>query len=430
MSDFIFVEQMKDTKDIITVAVQMDNHELENLAANKNVIEEGTDILSERISWEEVSNKVRDFISIFIANLNHGPAKNKFNHNTYEAPIERKLAQRQQSLEDFAINQLINGPTNINCKVHIRGTYDRLYTDKKIVHEKTEEYKKIGFILSNYLLWSESKNKTLELINIAYKNELDEFQEYIKKYPSLGSYHNTGKRIIEAITEMHPSTIKKSIYFRSREVNQSRVFEQADLGAPKSEYVKKEGRYNHIGIPVLYLASDKKTCIAEMMEENESKLLWFQEFLVDNVQVLDLTTEPSKSISPKHKLLIAALIYEGVINQDSERDRVWKPEYYIPRFVADVAKMAGKFDGIKFSSNRGQGNNLALFNWEGKVSFNGFPKAGVYTRKDFFDPNTPPWQRDLYQMSCPYCHNQISELMRRCNHCGKPNPYFTMDDDI
>ncbi|MFI8574914.1 RES domain-containing protein [Rossellomorea aquimaris] len=430
MSDYIFVEQKKGEKEILTVAVQMNNGELESLAAQKKYLEEATIVLSDQISWEDASNDLRNFISLYIADLSIGPEKNRFNHLVNNLSIERQLEQRQQSLEDFAINDLINGAAKSNCKVFIKGNFDRIYTNKQIIDEKTEGNKVIGFILTNFLLWSESKNATLELIRLAYKNDLDEFQQYINKYPSLGAYHSMGKKIIDAIGEIGSTNIDKSIYFRAREVNASIVLSQDDLGAPKSEYVKKEGRYNHIGIPVMYLASDKKTCVAEMMENHESKLLWFQEFIVNEVQVLDLTTDPGKSITPKHSLLIAALIYEGVINQDSERERIWKPEYYIPRFVADVAKMIGAYDGIKFSSNRGQGNNLALFNWLGKVNFSGNPKVGVYTRKGFFNPNSPPWQKDLYSMVCPNCHNQISEMMRRCNGCGNPNPYYMMDDDI
>ncbi|MBM4764691.1 RES domain-containing protein [Bacillus sp. B15-48] len=430
MSNYIFVEQMKDEKDILTVAVLMNDDEMSKLIANEKINKNASAILKGAISWDEVGNDIQNFISIFIADLGDGPIKNKFNHTIYDAPIERQLDQSQQSLEDFAINDLISGIDDGQYKVFIRGNYDKLYTKKKVVFGKNEDRGSIGFILSNFLLWSESKNKTHELIRKAYKEELDEFQNFITKYPNLGAHHTTGKRIIEAIQDMSPTNISNTIYFRAREATDSKVFIHEDLEAPKSKYVTKEGRYNHIGIPVLYLASDKNTCVAEMMEKNESKLLWFQKFLLNSVQVLDLTTKPGESLSPKHSLLIAALIYEGVINQESVRDKVWKPEYYIPRFVADVAKMVCKFDGIKFSSNRGQGNNLALFNWRGKYTFDAYPEVDVYTRRDLFNPNTPPWQKDLYSMNCPKCHNQISELMRICNKCWNPNPFYMMDDDI
>jgi hypothetical protein len=431
LSNYIFVEQRKNKGEILTIGVLIEKDELNNLISNEKINEECSQILNEVISWEEASNDTRNFISLYIANLNKGPIKNKFNSNVINKPLEMQLEQRQQSLENFAVNDLINGQADTDCKVFIKGHFDRIYT-KKVIADEKEKKKSSGFILSNFLLWSESKNKTHELIQKAYKNELDKFQQYIEKYPNLGAYHDTGKKIIDAIMDMRPTTINTSVYFRSREVNESRVLGREDLGAPKRNYVTKEGRYNHIGIPVLYLASDKETCIAEMMEINESKLLWFQEFNVKNVQVLDLTTRPGESLSTKHSLLIASLIYEGVINQDSKRENIWKPEYYIPRFVADVTKMVGKFDGVKFSSNRGQGNNLALFNWEGKCTFLGSPETGVYKRKDLFNPNTntPPWKKDLYSMSCPACNHQISELMRRCNKCGNPNPFYFMDDDI
>lgn len=431
LSNYLYVEQMKNEKEILTVAVLLNTEEIGYLIANEKITKEASKILKGEISWEEAGSDMTDFISLYIADLKKGPIKNSFNYTLYNITIERQLKQRQQTLEDFAINSLISSIGVNPSKVFTRGHFDKIFTGAPIVVANNEEDESIGLILSNFLLWSESKDITHELIKKAYKNELDDFQTFITKYPNLGAHHSTGKRIIEAIQEMSPTYINRTIYFRAREVTESRVYGHEDLGAPKSKYVTKEGRYNHIGIPVLYLASDKNTCVAEMMEINESKLLWFQEFLLDTVQVLDLTTKPGDSISDKHSLLIAALIYEGVINMDLSRDGVWKPEYYIPRFVADVAKMVCKFDGIKFSSNRGQGNNLALFNWEHKFTFNGNPKAGVYTRRELFDDlNTPPWQRDLYSMPCPHCDNQISEFMRRCTKCGNSNPYYRMDDDI
>ncbi len=428
LPNYMFVEQMKSNMGILTVGVTVNSDELDELTNNRDFDDEVLNILEGTISWEDASNGIKNFISLYIANLNKGPIKNIFSDTAYITPIELQLEQRQQSLEDFATDELIKGHSDSDCKVFIKGFYEKIYSQIDDINE--DKNKSIGFILTNFLLWSESQNITQKLIRSAYKNELDEFQDYITQYPSLGAYHSTGKKIINAIRAMQPTTINTSTYFRAREVSESRVFSHNDLDAPESEYVTKEGRYNHIGIPVLYLASDKETCVSEMMEINESKLLWFQEFNVYNVRILDLTTKPGESISTQHSLLIAALIYEGVINQDSKRESVWKPEYYIPRFVADVTKMVGNFDGIKFSSNRGQGSNLALFNWEGKYSFLGNPKAGVYTRKVLFDSNTPPWKRDLYSMICPNCEQKISQLERQCHICGKPNPYYIMDDDL
>ena len=40
----------------------------------------------------------------------------------------------------------------------------------------------------------------------------------------------------------------------------------------------------------------------------------------------------------------------------------WKPEYFVPRFVADAARAAG-FRGILYCSTRFEGYNAVLFAW-------------------------------------------------------------------
>ncbi len=43
-------------------------------------------------------------------------------------------------------------------------------------------------------------------------------------------------------------------------------------------------------------------------------------------------------------------------------DSPWKPEYFVPRFVADAARAAG-FRGILYCSTRLAGYNAVLFEW-------------------------------------------------------------------
>jgi len=40
----------------------------------------------------------------------------------------------------------------------------------------------------------------------------------------------------------------------------------------------------------------------------------------------------------------------------------WKPEYFVPRFIADCARASG-FAGIRFQSPRHYDRNLVLFAW-------------------------------------------------------------------
>lgn len=44
-------------------------------------------------------------------------------------------------------------------------------------------------------------------------------------------------------------------------------------------------------------------------------------------------------------------------------DSEWKPQYFLPRYIADCARQAG-FKGIIFESPRHFGSNLVLFEWD------------------------------------------------------------------
>ena len=45
------------------------------------------------------------------------------------------------------------------------------------------------------------------------------------------------------------------------------------------------------------------------------------------------------------------------------RDSPWKPEYFVPRYIADCAREAG-FKAIRFQSARAYGTNIVLFEWD------------------------------------------------------------------
>jgi hypothetical protein len=127
----------------------------------------------------------------------------------------------------------------------------------------------------------------------------------------------------------------------------------SDFNFPPKEVVK-EGRYNHAGIPVLYLASDAKTCYYEMREipctiveleiHKRLKILDFVEF--------DESTDDRTDT-------LKALVYSALISSKQDDEGWHKPKYIFSRFVADCAKYVG-FDGIKYPSTRELRDNYNL----------------------------------------------------------------------
>ena len=83
--------------------------------------------------------------------------------------------------------------------------------------------------------------------------------------------------------------------------------------------------------------------------------------LQNPINVLDLRKVNfySESKGMDYIMLHYMLVYEGAISQETKSPYV-KPEYLVPRFIADCARI-NKFEGILFDSTKGKGENLVLF---------------------------------------------------------------------
>ena len=118
----------------------------------------------------------------------------------------------------------------------------------------------------------------------------------------------------------------------------------------------------------------------EVIKEDEA-IVWMQKWVVERLeQVLDLVVfgpddpEPvSDSSVEELPLLATAMIFGGHLDQNVDRTASWKPEYFIPVYVADAAKRAG-FKAIRFSSTRCYRDpNLVIFDEHAAVRSDGAP---------------------------------------------------------
>jgi hypothetical protein len=127
-----------------------------------------------------------------------------------------------------------------------------------------------------------------------------------------------------------------------------------DFDAPPESMVR-EGRYNAAGKPVLYLASDERTCWEECRKPR--KQFFIAEFSVKSPLLL-LNFSDFDELSN----LLSALIYSSLLSSATNSDGWNRPEYILTRFVADCAKAAG-VDGIVYPSCRdASGDNVVLLN--------------------------------------------------------------------
>jgi len=213
-----------------------------------------------------------------------------------------------------------------------------------------------------------------ELDHDSIKKKLAEFSNFITNFPYLGILHPVGQEIFNCVAKVPSYNAIEEKWFRARLFNEeSRIFSPKEMSAPSPTIVYiKEGRYNHAGQSFLYLGSDPKTSFFEIKNSKENACV-IQEFMVHNVEnILDLRIDYN-NIPIDVDIIYLALIYSGHLNRISDSKSSWKPEYFIPRFVADVSRKHG-YNGIIYNSAVSFGCNLTIFDGQStKASVKGEP---------------------------------------------------------
>lgn len=193
--------------------------------------------------------------------------------------------------------------------------------------------------------------------------QLEELAAHLSRFPYLGLAHPVGKRIAQAVRRAPKVELAAADWHRARLPSGPERHDSRALGPPPATW--SEGRFNHFGQTVFYLASSEYGACAETAPARRC-IVWVQRFRVRRFRgLLDLAgaTDPDRGMP---RGAGAALLTAG-LNAVAERlrpdpDSPWKPEYFVPRFVADVARAAG-FRGILYCSTRFDGYNAVLFAW-------------------------------------------------------------------
>jgi len=199
-------------------------------------------------------------------------------------------------------------------------------------------------------------------LNRKLSPKVDDFQSHLERWPYLGLKHPIGKKILKQITDFPLVTIRDAVWYQARIPKGGSSMDVTELQPPDpARVVIPEGRYNHFGQRVFYLAKSAEAAAIETLE-GQAGIAWTLGFRIKHIElILDLEPEagfPDTSLG----LLAFGLTYGGHLDRDVKRDQGWKPEYFVPRFIADCARMSG-FNGIKFSSARSWQSNLVLFSW-------------------------------------------------------------------
>lgn len=194
--------------------------------------------------------------------------------------------------------------------------------------------------------------------------EVEALGAHLARFPYLGLDHPVGRRILTAVRRAPKVTLAEALWHRARVPEGPERRSSREMGPPPATWT--EGRFNHHGQTVFYLASSAEGACAETAP-SRCCILWVQRFRVRGLSgLLDLAgvAEEGEVRRRGVPLLTAGL------NAVMERLRPnpaspWKPEYFVPRFVADAARAAG-FRGILYCSTRFDGYNAVLFDWTGR----------------------------------------------------------------
>ena len=191
--------------------------------------------------------------------------------------------------------------------------------------------------------------------------QIQEFANYIQKYPYLGAKHKVGKLIYNEIKESPIILIKNETWYRGRNISESVYFEIDDMLPPNPEKVViTEGRFNHYGQSHYYLGDSKNLCGSEICV-NDHSICWIQEIkIIKAGKILDLSGYLSEDNIDNIPLIFAGIMNKRVLTKKVKKGTSWKPEYFVPRYIADICKEEGIM-GIKYNSAIAFGDNLVIF---------------------------------------------------------------------
>ena len=182
------------------------------------------------------------------------------------------------------------------------------------------------------------------LHNITNEEAMD-FLEHLQEFPYLALVNETGNKIFKAVQEKICSSIKKennnTLYRARAKKDKDRDWTKNEIGL--TQYgVPGMGRYNFVGCPVFYLATDIKTAKKEVenIDYPESTVIEYKQ--IKEMTVFDISTDDCPLISYCN-------------NNKDERNNY--TSYLIPNFLSVCCSYLNSqkrhsVDAIKYRSNK------------------------------------------------------------------------------
>ncbi len=222
-----------------------------------------------------------------------------------------------------------------------------------------------------------------------HSKELFKFYDFLHKFPMSGMAHRFGRRLLRELVKAPHFTLPEGQWFRAK------MKPEQCCGLAPRENVGDQ-RYNSSGHSFFYLANNPKCAKAvwSYCASAEQKSAWVQSCQLEKLEYGldrrpgsaedDRVFDGDGNYRPKHPLLLIALLYSDLLllkPRMEGKDVLHKSEYLVPRFVSDVARLAG-FSAILFPSVRYDGDNLVVFKEDWTPKPDGEPRKETLTEED------------------------------------------------
>ncbi|WP_229263656.1 hypothetical protein [Cohnella cholangitidis] len=227
---------------------------------------------------------------------------------------------------------------------------DEIYTKRDIA-----DY--WGFQYEAFCVFSEQYGETIEV------EALHEFRMHLSLYPMLALEHETGRAIYRTLKK-HFDAKRFSILTpgvgilyrgRTRKRDAATPLEKEQLWAPPAG-LPQHGRYNCVGVPVLYV-SDRLEGIPYEIHPTHEDTIDIGEFQIikDELFLFELGSfEPT---------------FQGFFSETNEETKAIKQVYLLPNFIGTCCSYIG-YHGVKYEGVHGEKlsyTNYALFNIKPEV---------------------------------------------------------------
>lgn len=191
-------------------------------------------------------------------------------------------------------------------------------------------------------------------------NELDALRDLLSKNPMMAMRSETGEKIYQVL-KMHKEqghsallTIKEGLLYRgrNRKKDSKKRFKSKEMWSPPLGSAS-HGRYNAIGIPVLYVADSLQAIPYEIHPAHDEVMDIGQFIIQRNLSIFNLG-EFDRS-------------FQGFFNEMNEESTNVKQAYLLTNFIGACCTEIG-YHGLKYEGVHNKNNlkyvNYALFNLE------------------------------------------------------------------